>query len=381
MIQKEKLIELRENGKTLSEIAEFFGVSTSTVKRFIAKNNLQIKKKDVDYDEFIKLYNEYLEDSEIALKLNLKKGTITSYRKSLNLESQSSRKRKENKIKFKELYDKGLNDTEISKLLNVNNVTIKNWREELSLSTNFKYEHKFNTEKFKELYDLGLNYTEIAKELNVSDSAISEYGHNLGLEPNTYNKLMPSYEEEQILLGTILGDAYLKKMKATHHASGNFAHSLAQERYCKWKEEKLKNFVSGSGYKDEYDKRTEKVYSCYYVNLKASKYLDLIYSKFYKDKIKYIDKELLYKVDALGLAVWFMDDGYKSNCGYYICTNCFDFKDLEIIQNYFLDKYNIATTIQAGNILYIGASFKDKFTQLIKDYIHEDCLYKLHMSH
>ena len=91
----------------------------------------------------------------------------------------------------------------------------------------------------------------------------------------------------------------------------------------------------------------------------------------------YINPELLYQIDALGLAVWFMDDGYKYGTGYCICTNCFSDRDLSIIQQYFLDKFNIHTTIHLNNILYIKTESSKKFTELVEPYIHKDCEYKL----
>lgn len=381
MIDLEKLQELRSLHKTIEQIADYFEVSTTTIKRTIKANNLQIKNKDIDYNIFIDLYNKGLDDSQISEKLQITLNAARDFRVNHNLPTQKIKKREENKRKFLELYNQGYNDSEIGRMIDVNHVTIKNWREALDLPSHFQYKKKYDTEEFMKLYNQGYNYTQIASKLGVSQSAISEYGVYLGLAPNIYNKKIPTYEEEQIILGTLLGDGYLNKQKATHHANGSFAHSLAQEGYCKWKEEKLKDFVSKGGYKEEYDKRTNKTYSCYYVNLRASSYLDSIYDKFYKNNIKYINKEILYKIDALGLAVWFMDDGYKRDQGYSICTNSFNSDDLNIIKSFFKDKFNIEITIHKSNIIYIGAKYYEVFTDIIAPYIHPDCLYKLHVSH
>lgn len=75
-----------------------------------------------------------------------------------------------------------------------------------------------------------------------------------------------------------------------------------------------------------------------------------------------------------------MDDGYKEDFGYSISTNCFSLQDLELIKSFFKNKFNISVTIHKDHTIYIGAKSKDLFTNLIKPYIHSDCLYKLHVA-
>lgn len=52
----EDFLKLKSEGKTNQQIADLWGVSISTVKRFIKKNNLGTKDKDINKEEFIKLY-------------------------------------------------------------------------------------------------------------------------------------------------------------------------------------------------------------------------------------------------------------------------------------------------------------------------------------
>ena len=375
----DKLIELRNKNYTIKSIAEYFNVSTSTIKRTIKRYGLLKENVTIDEKKFLDLYNNGVSDDEIASIFNVTKNKIVTYRKNLKLLSQTDRKRQENKKLFLELYNQGFNDTEISNKLNINHVTIKNWREDLNLPSNFKYTRSFNTNKFLELYNQGLNYEEIAKIIVVSTSAINDYALSLNLAPNTYNKLIPSYEEEQILLGTLYGDGWLGKQ--CKHPNGGFAHSLKQENYCKWKQEKLKRFVTSGTYRTEVDKRSKKEYASYSVTLAASEYFSNIYNKLYDDnRIKFIHSDLLNKLDGLGIAVWFMDDGYKEDFGYSISTNCFSLQDLELIKSFFKNKFNISVTIHKDHTIYIGAKSKDLFTNLIKPYIHSDCLYKLHVA-
>jgi transposase len=374
----EKFKELKTEGWNNQKIADYFNVSLSTLKRFIKANSLTKEKKEIDYDQFLKLYNENKKDEEIALILDIAKTKISNYRKSLNLPSITDKIRKENQQKFLILYKEGKSDSEIARILQVNHVTIHNWRNELiGEKSNFEYARKFDTTQFLQLYNQGLNYKEIADILLVSDSAIQNYASSLNLTPNTYNKDVPTYTQQQIIIGSLLGDMSLKMPKDSIHASGDFAHSLKQENYCKYIESELSNFCSKGFYKSYIDKRTNKRYDQYYVYMKASEYLTTLYYKFYPNGKKIVPKDLLYSLDGLGLAIWFMDDGYKSDSTYHLSTNCFSVEDLKVIIEFFKIKFNITATYNKSHVIRIASKSANIFKNLIKDFIHEDCLYKL----
>ena len=129
---------------------------------------------------------------------------------------------------FKELYNQGLNDTEIAKWLGVSNATITTWRKKENLPKNFKYTHKFDEELFIKYYNEGLNWKQISEKLNISDSAAQAYGSSLGLETNhlKYEETELDATESQVFLGTMYGDAYLRIPEDSRNASGHFAHSL-----------------------------------------------------------------------------------------------------------------------------------------------------------
>lgn len=377
-MQVEEFKELKSKGWTNNQIADYYKVSLSTLKRFIKKNDLTTKKVKLNPDKFLELYKEGKEDIEISKILGVSKTRVQEYRKSLNLKSQTDRLREENQAKFIVLYNEGKTDSEIARILNVSNITIHNWRISLiNKDSNFRYKRKFDTDKFLKLYNEGFNYTEIANMLEVSDSVIQNYASSLNLIPNTFNKDNPTYEQKQIFIGSLLGDMSLKMPKNSIHASGDFAHSLKQENYCKYLEEKLKNFCSKGIYKTQYDKRTNKHYYSYYVYLKASEYLTDLYHQFYPNGVKIVPRELLYSLDGLGIAIWYMDDGCKDGKTYRLATNCFNREDLELILEFFKNKFNISATIHKDNTIRIATKSAEVFKNLIIDFIHPDCLYKV----
>ena len=284
--------------------------------------------------------------------------------------------------KLKELHSEGYNDTQIAEYLGVSLWSANSWRRKLGLEKNFKYKHKFDEEKFKELYDKGLSYAKIAKELNVSDSAIQAYGQSLGLESNAYkyDKIEFTEEEFQVFLGTIYGDGHLGIPSDSRNARGSFAHSLKQENYCKWKAEKLKRFCSKPRYEEQYDKRTNKIYKKIHYIIYSNPIFTELYPLLYTNKIKYINKSLFSKIEPLGLAVLFMDDGYYDHESYSISTNCFTEEDLKIILEVLLEKFNLHFTIHKNHVIRLKKCDSIKFINLIKEYIHPDCWYKLHID-
>jgi hypothetical protein len=233
--------------------------------------------------------------------------------------------------KFIDLYNKGLNDSEIARELKIGHVSCKRIRESLGLPSLFKYKRKFDTNKFKELYDKQYNDTEIAKELGFSVSAIQNYRKSLKLESNEFifDNTPLSYEEEQVLIGGLLGDLYLGIPKRGVNASGSFAHTTeTQKEYCWWKYDILKRFcrVPFDTYQD--DKRTGKRYYKTYCDIYTNPIFNDYYKAFYPNKRKTVPKELLYKINGLGLAAWYMDDGSKKENTYTIATCSFSIEDM-----------------------------------------------------
>ena len=82
-------------------------------------------------------------------------------------------------------------------------------------------------------------------------------------------------------------------------------------------------------------------------------------------------------MDGLGIAIWFMDDGFKDGKTYKFATDCFTKEELKNVVDFFKIKYGIIVTIHSSNVIRIATKSAETFKNLIKDFIHEDCLYKL----
>ena len=119
------------------------------------------------------------------------------------------------------------------------------------------------------------------------------------------NEKVISYEEEQVLIGGLLGDTYLGYPRHNHkfNSSGSFTHCLNQLEYCYYKYNLLKELCSEPTVKKCFDKRSNKNYEQIDCRILSNKSLNSYTDSFYFSGKKEVYKELLYKLDGLGLAI------------------------------------------------------------------------------
>lgn len=290
--------------------------------------------------------------------------------------------KKINLEKVAELYSSGLNDADIAKKLNISSISVFNYRKKNKLPKNPKYKKIFDTELYEKLHKEGLSDLKISKLLNISDDCLARYRKENKLLCNMKQYLyIPTKEEFEVLIGTLLGDSSLNKRKnKTSNVNGSFAHSLHQKEYAIYKYNKLKNLCTEKeSINYVKDKRNNKIYSNIRFTFKANRFLTKLYPFIYND-VKYINSSILKRFSELSLAILYYDDGYKNeNGGYYISTQCFSKEDLIKFQDFLLKKWNIISAIHKSNILYITKQSSVIFTNLISKYATSDVKYKLHV--
>ena len=127
--------------------------------------------------------------------------------------------------------------------------------------------------------------------------------------------------QKSFIVGTLLGDGYIRQVKGRKNAFLEVNHSITQKEYVEWKYQILKNLTrsgpklrKGNGSRIAYRFFTKQ-------HPEFTKIMDL----FYKDKKKCIPDIAL---DPLILAVWFMDDGSRcSEDNIYLNTQQFSKED------------------------------------------------------
>lgn len=61
-----------------------------------------------------------------------------------------------------------------------------------------------------------------------------------------------------------------------------------------------------------------------------------------------------------------MDDGYKTNSGFFFCTECFSAPELDILLVIFRDKFGLNASLHSNGRVYIMSSSSDLFISLVK---------------
>jgi len=178
----------------------------------------------------------------------------------------------------------------------------------------------------------------------------------------------------QVLLGTLLGDAYMKEPKRYQ-----VAHSVNQIDYLYHIAFNLSPFISAIGY-------GRNNIGEFFFLWTHNHYLFIPYfEKFYshgKAK-KYLRKDIIYELDARGLAYWYMDDGKYNKYGAYLCVGNITFKEGEGFIIALKERFGLECTFQFHNIekghynIYIKAESRKKFFALIEPFIIPSMSYKL----
>ncbi|PIN86133.1 hypothetical protein COV19_06570 [Candidatus Woesearchaeota archaeon CG10_big_fil_rev_8_21_14_0_10_44_13] len=223
--------------------------------------------------------------------------------------------------------------------------------------------------------------TDLSKNLNKSPNSIRIKASRLNLKKySSINRgnLELNKEEEQIIIGGLLGDLHCRKTKTSINARLEGGHGAEQKGYLIYKMELLRNlnWIIWKSKNGTYHYQS-KSYAClnYYHNL------------FYPNNKKIVNQEILNKVERLGLLIWFMDDGCyrKRDKNSSIYTNCFSYYEQTLMKDWFDKKWGLSPKIYTakdpkntdGNVrYYLAFSVKDtiKLRDLVKDFEIPDCM-------
>ncbi len=161
--------------------------------------------------------------------------------------------------------------------------------------------------------------------------------------------------EKSIIIGSLLGDGYLRIVPGRKNAFLEINHSISQKEYVDWKFRKLRNIVKSP----QHPELTE------------------LYLRFYSNKVKIIpDLEL----NPLIIAVWFMDDGSKSYKTYYLNTQSFDYLSQKRFVQILKKQYDINSSLNRDKQYYrirIKQDSAKRFKKLIYNHIISSMKYKL----
>jgi hypothetical protein len=191
-------------------------------------------------------------------------------------------------------------------------------------------------------------------------------------------------EQKSILVGTILGDAYLQKT-GEKNSRLRFEHGDKQKDYLLWKISKFPKLFQG---KPKYLERRHpvngKLYKYWRHQSNSTPELGKWRAIFYEEGKKHIPEQLSGLLrNSLSLAVWYMDDGYyyhRDKVGYLYLGRVQE-KEAEIaktaIENNFQVSCRILNKKQKGYALYFSPKETIKLHQKIRPFILSIFNYKI----
>lgn len=180
-------------------------------------------------------------------------------------------------------------------------------------------------------------------------------------------------KQRSLIIGTILGDGYLRIVPRRKNAFLEVNHSASQKDYVEWKYDILRSVVKGG---PKLRNGNGHRIACRFFTRCLPEITDL-YKAFYQNRQKIIPNSL--SIDRLGLATWYMDDGSKSGGSIYFNTQQFSLVDQVRLQKV-LEKFGIHSNLNKDKQYYrIRVITKDaiKLCNLIREYIPESMQYKL----
>lgn len=190
-------------------------------------------------------------------------------------------------------------------------------------------------------------------------------------------------ESRNLLIALLLGDGTISNNNVF-----KLAHCEQQKDYLEWKIKQLneagiknngiKNYIKTQGYNSNVP--------VFYTQLKTITFIKVLRKVVYKHKKIIGNRKLLNRLDAKGIAIWYMDDGHinirkdknKRPMGFYIkIATCEPKEEVQVIIDYFKEVWGINFYMfHEGNkkdsySLCCGTKEGLKFISLVKPYVSQ----------
>lgn len=195
-------------------------------------------------------------------------------------------------------------------------------------------------------------------------------------------------ESRNLLISMLLGDGTISNNNVF-----KLSHGYKQKEYLEWKINLLNEYgIKNNGLKEYVSAKGYNIGDVvYYTQLSIIPFVKLLRRIIYKPKKNYANRKILNRLNALGVAIWYMDDGHinirKTNDkihGFYVkIATCLSKENNQIIIDYFKEVWNVSFyQFKEGKETYslcCGTQEGIKFIEIVKPYI-ESCpsmIYKI----
>ena len=219
-----------------------------------------------------------------------------------------------------------------------------------------------------------LSTTELAKRLGVSRQPIHDRLEKLKIScrNNSQSQRPKKLEKENIeksknlILGTLLGDAHLRKPEGNSKAT-RYIHTNVKSEYSSLIQENLNSFGIKTSYNISKEKRKNR-FNSIQIQSKGYSYFYQLRQEWYPEGIKIVPKSL--ELNPEIMLYWYLDDGSLTDYDIRLYTNAFDKKSDQHLQKELKTKFNIISvkTKAQKDLDYIrisGKKEKDKFLKIV----------------
>ena len=190
-------------------------------------------------------------------------------------------------------------------------------------------------------------------------------------------------ESRNLLIGMLLGDGTISNNNVF-----KIAHSESQKDYLEWKVKQLKEAgIRNNGIKSYTKIKGYKTgVPVYYTQLNIIPFIKVLRKVFYKEKKILGNRKLLNRLDAKGIAIWYMDDGHINirktkdgrPMGFYIkISTCEPKQEVQTIIDFFKEQWNIKFYMfhegkkEDSYSLCCGTKEGLKFIDIVKPYVSQ----------
>lgn len=195
-----------------------------------------------------------------------------------------------------------------------------------------------------------------------------------------------SKECMQVILGGLLGDGHLSRTKGYKNARFQMRHSICQQDYFDWKIKKLQEICTKKSVQVQQPDGWSSQKKLHFMSKACIQCTDIFNVTHSKKKL-HIQRHWLNHLEPLGLAVWWFDDGSIISKGQQgiLCTDGFDKKYVEILQQYLQVVWHVKTTLRKSGPTFRLALSKTQlqaFLHIISAYIPcKNMIYKMKIQY
>ncbi len=197
-----------------------------------------------------------------------------------------------------------------------------------------------------------------------------------------YKELKVENDLKQLLIGSLLGDGcYCSVGGTTKNMCLSIAHSEKQKEYLEYKHSILSRYELASPivqYKVNNSRYSRELTGFRFKSRLHPIFTNIRTHYYDSDGHKRVFREFVEDIDAIGLSIWYMDDGYvtKNSCVFSTCS--FTVEEQQILAEILLRKFDLHFNVGVmDNSMYLQARDFAKFVEIVKPYVIPSMQYKL----